>query len=112
MDARRHQTSHNTNTEKAGILACYGGVPGRGYVYMTNRGAGRPKVVTEDVEVHFAEIESGQVDDQFNLWQSEGAPACDGVADCGHLGVYVYPESLRTERMSAMVQALNTCTGL
>ena len=38
--------------------------------------------------------------------------SCDEVADGGYLGVYVYPESLRAARMSAMVQALNTCTGL
>lgn len=130
-------TNHNINTEKAGIVACQQDVPGRGYVYMTNRGNGWPKVVTEGVEVHFAEIYSGQfaVDDQFNLWQSEGAPgepmvnfgepatsaatiakatqrACDEVADGGYLGVYVYPESLRSARMSAMVAALNACTDL
>ncbi|HEY0137692.1 MAG TPA: hypothetical protein VGB85_26585 [Nannocystis sp.] len=130
-------TNHNSNTEKAGILACQQDVPGRGYVYMTNRGSGWPKVVTEGVEVHFAEIYSGQfaVDDQFNLWKGEGAPgepmvnfgepstgaatiakatqrSCDEVEDGGYLGVYVYPESLRAARMSAMVEALNTCTGL
>ncbi len=129
-------TNHSSATEKAGIVACGEGVPGRGYVYMTNRGAGWPKVVTEGVEVHFAEVYSGQfaVDDQFNLWKNGGAPgepminlgekattaaaigkatqrACDEVADGGYLGVYVYPESLRDARMSAMVQALNDCTG-
>jgi hypothetical protein len=29
------------------------------------------------------------------------------VADGGYLGIYVYPESLRTERMSAFVKAMN-----
>lgn len=130
-------TNHVSATEKAGILACKDAVPGRGYVYMTNRGDGWPKVVTDGVTVHFAEIYSGQftVDDQFDLWKAEGAPgepmvhlgeaattsamistatkrACNEVGDGGYLGVYVYPESLRTARMSAMVEALNACTGL
>jgi hypothetical protein len=128
-------TDHNEATEKSRILACAEGVSGRGYIYMTNRGKGWPKVVTEGVDVHFAEIYSGQyeVDDQFDLWKSSGAPgdpmihlgeaattatqinkasarACNEVADGGYLGVYVYPESLRDARMSALVEALNDCT--
>ncbi len=128
-------TAHNATTERNRLLACKDEVPGRGYVYMVNRGAGWPKVVTEDVQVHFAEIYSGQfaVDDQYGAWKSAGAPgdpmlnfgepttgagtirdatarACGDVADGGHLGVYVYPESLRGDRMSAMVRALNQCT--
>jgi hypothetical protein len=128
-------TDHNQTTEKSRVLACAEGVPGRGYVYMTNRGNGWPKVVTEGVDVHFAEIYSGQyqVDDQFNLWKDSGAPgdpmvnlgeaattasqigkaslrACNEVANGGNLGVYVYPEPLRTGRMSALVEALNDCT--
>ena len=128
-------TAHNSTTEKNRLNACKQGVPGRGYVYMTNRGAGWPKVVTEGVAVHFAEIYSGQfaVDDQFSAWKNAGTPgdpmvnfgepttgatkirdatarACAEVADGGYLGVYVYPESLRGDRMSAMVRALNQCT--
>lgn len=130
-------TDHNQATEKSRILACQKGVPGRGYIYMTNRGSGWPKVVTDGVDVHFAEIYSGQykVDDQFDLWKSAGSPgdpmihlgeasttattiknaslkSCNEVADGGYLGVYVYPESLRDARMSALVEALNTCTKL
>ncbi|HZF49999.1 MAG TPA: hypothetical protein VE093_15170 [Polyangiaceae bacterium] len=36
--------------------------------------------------------------------------SCNEVADGGYLGIYVYPESLRTERMSAFVKAMNDCT--
>jgi hypothetical protein len=128
-------TAHDATTEKNRLEACKAGVPGRGYVYMTNRGAGWPKVVTAGVAVHFAEIYSGQlaVDDQFTTWKNAGAPgdpmvnfgepttgatrirdatarACAEVADGGYLGVYVYPESLRGDRMSAMVRALDQCT--
>lgn len=129
-------SNHSKATEQANILACQKDVPGRGYVYMTNRGSGWPKVVTEDVELHFAEIYSGQfaVDDQFNAWKADGAPgdpminfgepttsattiasatakSCAEVADGHNLGVYVYPESLRTARMGALVKAVNSCTG-
>lgn len=128
-------TSHSAATDVARIEACRDGVPGRGYVYMTNRGSGWPKRVTEGVDVHFAEIYSGQyaIDDQFSLWKQDGKPgepminlgepvtdaseitaatkrACDEVGDGGWLGVYVYPESLRGDRMSALVNALDHCT--
>ncbi len=129
-------TQHEAGKDKQRILACQAGVSGRGYVYMTNRGSGWPKVVTDGVAVHFAEIYSGQfeVDDQFGAWKNDGAPgepminlgepattatkigqasakACAEVEDGGYLGVYVYPESLRGGRMSALVEALNDCTG-
>ena len=128
-------TEHAAGVDEQRILACQDGVPGRGYVYMTNRGSGWPKVVTEGVAVHFAEIYSGQytVDDQFAAWKDGGgkgdpminlgeaattaakigeasAKACAEVADGGYLGVYVYPEALRGARMSALVEALNACT--
>lgn len=102
---------------------------------MTNRGSGWPKRVTDGVDVHFAEIYSGQytIDDQFSAWVAADAPgepminfgepttsageirnattrACAEVDDGGYLGIYVYPESLRGDRMSAMVEALNDCT--
>jgi hypothetical protein len=130
-------TAHNVTTEKSRINSCKEDVPSRGYIYMVNRGSGWPKRVTEGVEVHFAEIYSGQyaVADQFGLWKDAGKPGepmvnfgepttsattvenitkdvCATVADGGYLGVYVYPESLRGERMSAMVKALNACTRL
>ena len=130
-------SAHDSGLEQSRILACQQGVPGRGYVDMANRGGGWRKVVTSGVRVHFAEIYSSQftVDDQFSLWQSEGEPgepmvnfgepttsaseigdatrrACGQVEDGGFFGVYVYPESLRGERMSAMVRALNDCTEL
>ncbi|MEJ7733500.1 MAG: hypothetical protein WKG00_30430 [Polyangiaceae bacterium] len=129
-------TAHDASTDKSRINACKQGVPGRGYVYMTNRGSGWPKRVTEGVEVHFAEIYSGQytVADQLGTWKSGGKPGepmvnfgepstsasvigdvtaevCATVGDGGYFGVYVYPESLRGGRMSAMVEALNGCTG-
>lgn len=128
-------TGHDANTDKSRINACRDGVPGRGYVYMTNRGSGWPKRVTDGVDVHFAEIYSGQytIDDQFPAWVAADAPgepminfgepttsageirnattrACAEVDDGGYLGIYVYPESLRGDRMSAMVEALNDCT--
>ncbi|HEU5058710.1 MAG TPA: hypothetical protein VFU21_19390 [Kofleriaceae bacterium] len=127
--------AHDSTVEKNRILACQQGVAGRGYVDMANRGDGWRKVVTSGVRVHFAEIYSSQfaVDDQFSLWQSEGEPgepmvnfgepttsaseirdatlrACRQVEDGGFFGVYVYPESLRGDRMSALVRALNDCT--
>jgi hypothetical protein len=130
-------SAHDSTVEKNRILACQEGVAGRGYVDMANRGAGWLKVVTSGVRVHFAEIYSSQftVDDQFSLWQSQGEPgepmvnfgepttsastigaatrrACGQVEDGGFFGVYVYPESLRGDRMSAMVRALNECTEL
>jgi hypothetical protein len=128
-------TAHSSTTEKNRLLACKEGVPNRGYVYMTNRGSGWPKVVTEGVRVHFAEIYSGQfaIDDQFTTWKNGGGigdpmlnfgepttgatrihdatrRACGEVADGGFIGVYVYPEPLRGARMSALVRALNECT--
>jgi len=128
-------TTHDAATERSRIQACAGGVPGRGYVYMANRGAGWRKSIESGVRVHFAEIYSSQyqVDDQFSLWRSAGEPgepmihlgeastgaarirdatrrACAEVKDGGFLGVYLYPESLRGDRMSAMVKALNACT--
>jgi len=128
-------TAHDSTTDKNRILACQNGVPGRGYVDMANRGAGWRKSVTSGVRVHFAEIYSSQftVDDQFSLWQGAGEPgepmvnfgepstgttkirdatlrACGQVADGGYLGVYIYPEPLRSDRMSALVHALNDCT--
>lgn len=128
-------TNHSAATEENRIEACRDGVEGRGYVYMTNRGSGWPKVVTDGVDVHFAEVYSGQfaVADQLSAWRSGGKPGepmvhfgeattsattirnvtadvCSDVADGGYLGVYVYPESLRGGRMSAMVEALNSCT--
>ena len=42
--------------------------------------------------------------------RSATARACGQVSDGGYFGVYVYPESLRGERMSALVKALNACT--
>jgi len=36
--------------------------------------------------------------------------ACGQVADGGYFGVYIYPEPLRGDRMSALVHALNDCT--
>lgn len=128
-------TAHVASTDTNRILDCKDGVPGRGYVYMTNRGAGWPKRVTDDVQAYFAELYSGQytVDDQFGLWKDGGTPGqpmvnfgeaatsastistvtknvCKEVADGGYFGVYVYPEPLRADRMSAMVAALNQCT--
>lgn len=128
-------TMHAAGVDEQRISACKDGVSGRGYVYMTNRGSGWPKVVTEGVAVHYAEIYSGQyqVDDQFAAWKEAGSPgepmvhlgeaattatkigqasakACAEVEDGGYIGVYVYPESLRGERMSALVSALNDCT--
>jgi len=35
---------------------------------------------------------------------------CAKVDDGGHFEAYVYPESLRGARMSAVVEALNDCT--
>ena len=130
-------TAHDAALELDRIGSCQSGAEGRGYVYMVNRGDGWPERVTDGVDVHFAEIYSGQlaIDDQFGLWQSSGEPgdpmihlgeastdegeiaaatgrACAEVDDGGHLGVYVYPESLRGSRMSALVGALNACTGL
>lgn len=130
-------TAHDATVELDRILSCQGGTEGRGYVYMVNRGGGWPERVTDGVDVHFAEIYSGQfaIDDQFDLWQGSGGPgdpmihlgeastseseiaaatarACAEVDDGGHLGVYVYPESLRGSRMSALVDALNDCTEL
>ena len=129
-------SAHDGGLEESRILACQQGVPGRGYIDMANRGAGWRKVVTSGVRVHFAEIYSSQftVDDQFSLWQGAGEPgepmvnfgepttgastirdatlrACAEVEDGGFFGVYIYPESLRGERMSALVRALNDCTG-
>ena len=128
-------SAHDSSLEQSRINACKSGVTGRGYIDMANRGGGWRKVVTSGVRVHFAEIYSSQfaVDDQFSLWQSSGEPgepmvnfgepttsatrirdvtarACGQVEDGGYFGVYVYPESLRGERMSAMVKALNACT--
>lgn len=128
-------TQHTASGDQTGINNCMEDVPGRGYVYMTNRGSGWPKRVTEGVEVHFAEIYSGQftVDDQYSAWVDGGTPGqplvnfgepttsaatirqstrrtCNKVQDGGYLGVYVYPESLRGGRMSAMVEELNDCT--
>jgi len=128
-------TGHVAATDKSRIQACKSGVPGRGYVYMTNRGAGWPRVLENDVQVHFAEIYSGQyaVADQLSAWKTNDPPSqpmvnfgeattsaatiksttnsvCPLVGNNGYFGVYVYPESLRTGRMSAMVQALNACT--
>lgn len=129
-------SGHVTSTEVERINSCKAGVPGRGYVYMANRGGGWPKRVTGGVEAHFAEVYSSQyqVDDQFGQWLGAGAPghpmihlgepstdaarigdatrrACQEVGDGGYLGIYVYPASLRGDRMSAMVRALNACTG-
>jgi len=103
---------------------------------MTNRGSGWPFVVRDGVDAHFAEIYSSQytVDDQYDTWVADGTPgypminvgepatsantiyraalrACRQVADGGYLGVYIYPESLRDDRMSALVRALDECTG-
>lgn len=128
-------TNHGATTEKQRILDCQGGVDGRGYVYMTNRGQGWPKRVTTGVRVHFAEIYSGQyeIDDQFALWKSGGKvgdpminlgepttgattihdkalKSCKEVVDGEYLGIYVYPEPLRDARMSALVRAMNECT--
>jgi hypothetical protein len=128
-------TTHDADLEIDRIHDCMDGVPGRGYIYMVNRGNGWPKRVTEGVAVHFAEVYSGQtaISDQFGTWKSGGAPGepmvnfgepttsattignvttnvCAEVDDGGYFGVYVYPESLRAARMSAMVEALNDCT--
>jgi hypothetical protein len=128
-------SAHDTTTEVNRINGCKSGTSGRGYVYMANRGGGWPKRVTEGVRRHFAEVYSSQfqVDDQFGLWKSSGEPgdpmihlgeastsatriadatrrACAEVEDGGFLGVYLYPESLRDSRMSAMVRELNACT--
>ena len=128
-------TNHITSTEIAGIHSCMNDVPGRGYVYMTNRGAGWPSRVTDGVKAHFAELYSAQstIDDQLGLWTSAGTPGqpmvnfgepttgastihdvtadvCAKVGTTGWFGVYVYPEPLRGARMSAMVEALNACT--
>ena len=128
-------TAHDSTTDKNRILACQSGVPGRGYVDMANRGAGWRQSVTSGVRVHFAEIYSSQfaVDDQYSIWQGAGEPgepmvnfgepttgttrirdatlrACGQVADGGYFGVYIYPEPLRGDRMSALVHALNDCT--
>ncbi|NUP10204.1 MAG: hypothetical protein HOW73_29490 [Polyangiaceae bacterium] len=130
-------TAHDVTTEKARINNCKEDAPSRGYIYMVNRGSGWPKRVTDGVAVHFAEIYSGQyaISDQFGLWKDAGKPGepminfgeptttatqiqniakdvCATVEDGGYLGVYVYPESLRGDRMSAMVKGLNACTKL
>ena len=129
-------SAHDSGVEQSRITACKSGITGRGYIDMANRGGGWRKVVESGVRAHFAEIYSSQfaVDDQYSLWLSEGEPgdpmvnfgepttsstrirdatlrACARVKDGGFFGVYVYPESLRGERMSALVKALNACTG-
>lgn len=129
-------TYNDATTEKNRILACEHGVTGRGYVYMANRGAGWRKAVTSGVRAYFAELYSSQtaVDDQYATWTADGTPgspmldfgeagttvatikaatarACNQVAGGGFLGIYVYPTSLDGDRLTAVVQALNACTG-
>ena len=48
----------------------------------------------------------------FSVGIPGGAGSATPTPDGGYLGVYVYPESLRGDRMSAMVKALNACTAL
>lgn len=128
-------TEHDATLDKQRILDCAKGAPGRGYVYMANRGAGWPKRVTTGVRAHFAELYSSQyaVDDQYAEWKAAGEPGepminlgepdtsathihdatlrvCQEVKDGGFLGIYVYPTSLAGNRMSGLVKALNKCT--
>jgi hypothetical protein len=129
-------TDNDATTEVNRILACQSGAPGRGYIYMANRGDGWRQAVTTGVRVHFAELYSSQtaVDDQYATWTAGGTPgdpmvnfgeaattaadikasaarACGQVADGEYLGVYIYPTSLDGDRLTALVDALNACTG-
>jgi hypothetical protein len=129
-------TFNDATTEQNRILACQSGTPGRGYIYMANRGAGWREAVTTNVRVHFAELYSSQttIDDQYSTWTSGGTPgdpmvnfgeaattaaqiktsaarACAATPNGEYLGVYVYPQSLDGDRLSALVDALNSCTG-
>ena len=129
-------SSHNASTEASRISACRSGVPGRGYIYMTNRGSGWKWGASGQVRVHFAEIYSDQstVDDQYYDWVADGKPggapmlnfgeaattspriyeatlrACKQVKSGEYLGVYVYPKSLDGTRLTAFVDAMNACT--
>lgn len=129
-------SNHSATVEQERIKACRSGVPGRGYIYMTNRGNGWVTGSTSKVHVHFAELYSSQytVDDQLAAWLSDGKPggapmlnfgepatstttiaastakACKQVKDGGFLGVYIYPTALKGARLTAVVNALNACT--
>ncbi|HEY1546521.1 MAG TPA: hypothetical protein VGG28_01810 [Kofleriaceae bacterium] len=129
-------TLNDATTEQTRITACQTGAPGRGYIYMANRGAGWRQTATANVRAHFAELYSSQttVDDQDSTWTADSTPgspmlnfgeaattaaeikaaaaqACGQVGNNGFLGVYVYPTSLDGDRLTALVQALNACTG-
>ena len=128
-------TFNNATTEASRISACRNNVPIAGYIYMANRGSGWRQVTSTGVRSHFAELYSSQtaIDDQYTLWQSSGEPgapmvnfgepstsasqisastarACSQVPDKDWFGVYVYPQTLDGDRLSAMVKALNACT--
>ncbi|MEO8844704.1 MAG: hypothetical protein ABI591_19270 [Kofleriaceae bacterium] len=125
---------NDTATEVTRIDDCMANT-NRGYVYMANRTGSWPTVVSTGVNIHFAELYSSQtaVDDQLASWTSAGTPGdpmvnfgetatstttitsvtkqvCGLLPAGGYLGVYVYPEPLTGDRMSAMVAGLNACT--
>ena len=125
---------NDTATEVTRIHDCMADT-NRGYIYMANRSGSWPTVVTTGVNIHFAELYSSQtaVDDQLASWTSAGTPGdpmvnfgetatstttitnvtkqvCGLLPAGGYLGVYVYPEPLTNDRMSAMVAGLNACT--
>jgi hypothetical protein len=129
-------SNHSAATESARIAACRSGVPGRGYIDMTNRGSGWASGSATGVRAHFAELYSSQftVDDQFGAWLADGKPGgapmlnfgepvasakvigdetlrvCKQVASGGFLGVYLYPLALSGARLAAFVSAMNACT--
>jgi hypothetical protein len=127
--------AHDAGTESSRITSCRSGAPVAGYVYMANRGDGWHFVTSTGVRSHFAEIYSGQtaIDDQFSAWKGAGEPgapmvnfgeatttasqittatnrACAEVPGQDWFGVYVYPQTLDGDRLSALVKALNSCT--
>jgi hypothetical protein len=129
-------TLNDATTELDRIAACQQNTPGRGYIYMANRGAGWRQTATANVRAHFAELYSSQtaIDDQYSTWTADATPgspmlsfgeaattaadikaataqACSQVGNNGFLGVYIYPTSLDGDRLTALVQALNACTG-
>ncbi|MBM4375701.1 MAG: hypothetical protein FJ095_11500 [Deltaproteobacteria bacterium] len=129
-------SNHVKSTETARIASCRDGVPGRGYIYMTNRGNGWVWGASKGVRTHFAELYSSQytVADQYGAWLDDGKPGgapmvnfgeaatstatigsitkkeCGQVKDGEYLGVYIYPTSMTEGRLTAFVNAMNACT--